>query len=113
MTNEQSETAFPPPELDPEGYLKNRLAWSAEIAQWLAAKEGIPLTPAHWEILILLRKFYDRYDHCPNNRILVNYIKKELGDEKGTSLYLLKLFPDAPAKRAARLAGLPKPTHCL
>ncbi|MCZ6459336.1 MAG: TusE/DsrC/DsvC family sulfur relay protein, partial [Gammaproteobacteria bacterium] len=37
----------------------------------------------------------------------------QLGAEKGTSIYLLKLFPGSPAKLLAKIAGLPRPTNCL
>ncbi|HEY6610019.1 MAG TPA: TusE/DsrC/DsvC family sulfur relay protein, partial [Pseudomonas sp.] len=33
--------------------------------------------------------------------------------EKGNSLHLNKLFHGTPAKLAAKLAGLPKPTNCI
>ena len=46
-------------------------------------------------------------------RILVKQVGLQLGKEKGTSLYLLQLFPGSPAKIASKIAGLPKPTNCL
>ena len=46
-------------------------------------------------------------------RPLVKAVAQALGPEKGRSVYLLRLFPDSPAKVAARLAGLPKPANCL
>jgi tRNA 2-thiouridine synthesizing protein E len=46
-------------------------------------------------------------------RVLVKLVARELGREKGNSLYLLRLFPDSPAKLAAKIAGLPRPTNCL
>jgi tRNA 2-thiouridine synthesizing protein E len=46
-------------------------------------------------------------------RILVKTVGEKLGPDKGQSLYLLKLFPGSPAKVAAKIAGLPKPTNCL
>ena len=46
-------------------------------------------------------------------RPLVKYIGQELGKDKGSSLYLLSLFPGSPARLASKLAGLPKPDNCL
>jgi tRNA 2-thiouridine synthesizing protein E len=43
----------------------------------------------------------------------VSLVRRELGEEKGRSVYLLTLFPGSPAKLAARIAGLPRPEHCL
>ena len=40
---------------DSRGFLIDSQVWNAEIAQALAAEEGIKLTPAHWEVLDFLR----------------------------------------------------------
>ncbi|ANG62680.1 sulfur relay protein TusE [Marinobacterium aestuarii] len=100
-------------ELDNEGYLRDLSQWSPQIAEALAAEIPLQLSDAHWEILYLLRDFYQRFEHAPAMRPLVKTVSLSLGPEKGRSIYLLKLFPDSPAKLAARLAGLPKPTNCL
>ncbi|OUS26034.1 sulfurtransferase TusE [Gammaproteobacteria bacterium 45_16_T64] len=99
--------------LDKEGYLELLSDWDEEVAKQLAANDAISLTPAHWEVIYLLRDFHNEFEHAPAMRILVKAAKKKLGDEKGTSIYLLGLFPDSPAKRAAKIAGLPRPTNCL
>lgn len=99
--------------LDPEGYLVKQDQWSKPVAEMLADDEGLSLTQAHWEIIEVVRDFYQRYEMAPAMRPLVKAAKNALGDEKGTSIYLIKLFPGSPAKRIARLAGLPKPTNCL
>ena len=46
-------------------------------------------------------------------RALVKYVRLRLGDDKGRSIYLLRLFPGSPAKIGSRIAGLPKPANCL
>lgn len=101
------------PPLDADGCLADYRDWSPAVAEALAAQEDILLSDAHWEILHLLRAFYTRYDMAPSMRALVKFIKQELGPERGNSLYLLQLFPDSPAKRGCRIAGLPKPENCL
>jgi len=100
-------------ELDNEGYLKNLADWSETVACAIAEKDGIILTSEHWEIIHALRDFYQTHEHAPAMRPFVKWIAQKFGPEKGSSLYLLKLFPESPAKRAARIAGLPKPTNCL
>ncbi|AZF22014.1 TusE/DsrC/DsvC family sulfur relay protein [Pseudomonas sp. R3-52-08] len=100
-------------ELDKDGYLVDLDAWSAEIAGALAAAESLELTPDHWEILELLRGFYAQYQLSPATRPLIKYVALNLGPEKGNSLHLNKLFNGTPAKLAAKLAGLPRPTNCL
>lgn len=99
--------------LDPEGYLVDLDDWTPDVAQALAAREGRVLNDEHWEIIEVLRDFYGRYDMAPAMRPLVKAVGQSLGPEKGKSLYLMRLFPESPAKVAARLAGLPKPTNCL
>ena len=75
--------------------------------------EHIDLSDAHWEILQLLRDYYTAYDSSPAMRALVKYTRLRLGEEKGRSIYLLRLFPGSPAKIGSKIAGLPKPANCL
>lgn len=99
--------------VDKEGYLLDLGDWSVEIAEELALREGLSLTPEHWEILHALRDFHAEFQLSPANRPLIKYIAQTLGPEKGNSLHLNLLFKGSPAKLAAKLAGLPKPTNCL
>ena len=99
--------------LDQEGYLTDLKDWTPEVASLLAAQDGIALTDEHWEVLDAIRIFYDTFAMAPSQRPFVKHIANTLGKEKGNSLYLLKLFPESPAKVAARIAGLPRPTNCF
>ncbi|MES2821836.1 MAG: TusE/DsrC/DsvC family sulfur relay protein [Pseudomonadota bacterium] len=100
-------------ELDQDGYLLDLGAWSPAVAEILAAREGLSLSPEHWEVLELLRGFYQQFQLSPATRPLIKYTALKLGPEKGNSLHLNRLFKGTPAKLAAKLAGLPKPTNCL
>ncbi|WP_444945145.1 TusE/DsrC/DsvC family sulfur relay protein [Microbulbifer sp. VTAC004] len=99
--------------LDKEGYLRDLKDWSPDVAEQLAAAEGIKLTDAHWEVIELLQDFYRQFDLSPAMRPLVKFIGQHLGADKGRSIYLMQLFPPSPAKVASKIAGLPKPTNCL
>lgn len=99
--------------LDKEGYLQNLDDWSEAVAIKIARAENISLSPGHWEVIRLLRVFYNRHQIAPANRALVSLVKKELGAEKGRSVYLMRLFRGSPAKTASKIAGLPKPDNCL
>ncbi|MDX1297844.1 MAG: TusE/DsrC/DsvC family sulfur relay protein [Pseudomonas sp.] len=99
--------------LDKDGYLIELADWTEATAEALAQREGITLSAEHWEILRLVRSFYAEFQLSPANRPLVKFIASKLGPEKGNSLNLNRLFNGAPAKLAAKLAGLPKPTNCL
>lgn len=101
------------PATDHEGFLLELGDWNETVAEQIASAEGIQLTDEHWAIIRLLRDFYQQYQISPAMRILVKQVKTELGAEKGSSLYLLGLFPGSPAKLASKIAGLPKPTNCL
>ena len=100
-------------ELDKDGFLVDLNDWSAEVASALATAEGIELSPEHWEVLDLLRAFYQEFQLSPATRPLIKYTALKLGPDKGNSLHLNRLFKGTPAKLAAKLAGLPKPTNCL
>ncbi|WP_455825359.1 TusE/DsrC/DsvC family sulfur relay protein [Pseudomonas graminis] len=100
-------------ELDKDGYLVDLNDWSVDAANALAAAEGLELTADHWQILDLLRGFYAEFQLSPATRPLIKYTALKLGPEKGNSLHLNKLFNGTPAKLAAKLAGLPRPTNCL
>ncbi|MBF8745146.1 TusE/DsrC/DsvC family sulfur relay protein [Pseudomonas putida] len=99
--------------LDKDGFLVDLQDWSPAVAEALAAREAIALTPDHWEILELLRAFYAEYQLSPATRPLIKYTALKLGVEKGNSPHLNRLFNGTPAKLAAKLAGLPKPTNCI
>lgn len=98
---------------DGDGFLEHYEEWDATIAIAIAAKENIALTDAHWEVLNLLRDFYQQFEQSPAMRALVKYVGQQLGKDKGNSIYLLKLFPGSPAKIASKIAGLPRPENCL
>ncbi|WP_207938160.1 TusE/DsrC/DsvC family sulfur relay protein [Pseudomonas sp. 51_B] len=100
-------------ELDKDGFLVDLSDWSAEVASALAAAEDIALTPEHWEVLELLRSFYAEFQLSPATRPLIKYTALKLGADKGNSLHLNRLFKGTPAKLAAKLSSLPKPTTCL
>lgn len=101
--------------LDRDGYLKRLDDWNETVAEQLAASEGIQMTPAHWEIIHVLRRFYRETQHSPANRVLAKLVARELGDEKGRSIYLMGLFRGrgSPALLATRIAGLPRPRNCF
>lgn len=101
------------PERDKEGYLLNLDTWNEQVAEALAHEEGIELSAEHWALIELIRDFYRSYEVSPAMRVLVKHTRERLGEDKGNSLYLLQLFPGSPAKVLAKIAGLPRPTHCL
>lgn len=100
-------------ETDNEGYLANLDDWSEGLANEIAGRESLTLTPAHWEIVNFLRRGYEETGVVPNIRQLQKLLAKEYGPERSDKAYLYDLFPYGPAKQACRIAGLPKPTGCV
>ncbi len=99
--------------LDKEGFLVDLGEWTNAMALELAKREGIELTDEHWAVIAVLRDFHQATGVSPSMRPLVKLVSERLGAEKGTSIYLLSLFPGSPAKLAAKIGGLPRPTNCL
>ena len=100
-------------ETDPLGYLLDVNQWNQDVALAIAEKENLQLTEAHWEVIHFVRDFYKEDKTSPAIRMLVKAMAQKLGEDKGNSRYLQRLFPDGPAKQATKLAGLPKPAKCL
>lgn len=100
------------PPTDNEGFLRNLDDWSEANAVELARLDNLQLTEEHWDIIHLVRSYYETYRLFPQNRVLVKRIGEELGKDKGTSIYLMTLFSGKPAKVLARVSGLPKPPNC-
>lgn len=99
--------------LDKDGFLVDLADWNEPVAEALADREDLALEADHWEILWLLREFYAEFQLSPATRPLIKYTALKLGAEKGNSMHLNRLFKGPPAKLAAKLAGLPKPSNCL
>lgn len=104
--------------LDVEGHLHDLSVWTPEVAEAMAKHEHRTLTAEHWEIINIVRDFYAKFELVPAMRPLVKAVKGVLGEGKGSSMYLMSLFPEgeqrqeSPARIVARLAGLPRPTNC-
>ncbi|RTZ62549.1 MAG: sulfur relay protein DsrC [Gammaproteobacteria bacterium] len=94
-------------ETDDNGNLVNYLDWNEEVAEAMAAAEGIELTPDHWELLNYLREEYtENGNNQPMERAILKGMSKRLG-KKVSSKDMYTLFPHAPSKQGNRIAGLP------
>jgi tRNA 2-thiouridine synthesizing protein E len=101
--------------LDAEGYLEDLAQWNCDLAEAFAQSIDLALTESHWELIHLMRRFYQEFDLSPAMRPFIKYVTLHLGADKGKSIYLMQLFPGegSPVKRIALIAGLPKPDNCL
>jgi TusE/DsrC/DsvC family sulfur relay protein len=96
-----------PVDVDGEGFLTDAAQWNDEIAQAIAAQNGIPeLTDRHWLVVRYMRDRYLQTGNAPSIR--------SLGKESGVPVKeLYQLFPRGPAKLAAKIGGIPKPKGCI
>lgn len=94
-------------EVDAEGYLLKSAEWDETIAQAIAIDEGIKeLQADHWKVIHFMRKVYAEKGDGPTIR--------QLTKESGVDTKMLyHLFPQGPAKKAAKIAGIPKPHGCI
>ena len=93
-------------ERDADGHLKNQSDWNEDVAAELAREEDIVLTERHWAVINFMRTEFDEKGDAPSIR--------KLTKESGVSVKeLYQLFPKGPAKKAAKIAGLPKPKGCI
>jgi dissimilatory sulfite reductase related protein len=96
-----------PVDLDAEGFLADPAQWNEQIAEEIAHQNGIAeLTDRHWQVVRFMRDRYLTTGTAPSIR--------SLGKESGVPVKeLYQLFPKGPAKLAAKIGGIPKPTGCI
>lgn len=90
-----------------DGYLINSADWNTNIADEIAKEEGIEeLSDRHMIVVNFMRQVFESTGDGPSIRKLT----KESGVP---TKELYQLFPKGPAKKAARIAGIPKPKGCI
>ena len=98
-------------ERDPEGFLRQLDTWEPPVAEAIAADLGIQLTDAHWEVIEVVRSFYQDYGLSPINRVTQKLLRSQL-DPSFDSIKLMQLFGGRARRHLAQIAGLPKPSDC-
>ena len=96
-----------PVDVDAEGFMTDSNQWNEQIAGAIAAANGVAeLTDRHWLVVRFMRDRYLQAGTAPSIR--------SLGNESGVPVKeLYQLFPKGPAKLAAKIGGIPKPTGCI
>jgi TusE/DsrC/DsvC family sulfur relay protein len=94
-------------DVDAEGFLTDPAQWNEDLARMIASDNGIrELTDRHWLVIRFMRSRYLQTGTAPSIR--------SLGKESGVPVKeLYQLFPKGPAKLAAKIGGIPKPTGCI
>jgi len=94
-------------ELDSDGFFVDPSQWNGECAVKMAQALGFnELTDAHWTLIRYSRQEYLDKTVAPNMRKLC------AGSGVATK-EVFKLFPVAPAKTIAKIAGIHKPVGCI
>jgi tRNA 2-thiouridine synthesizing protein E len=101
-----AETILETVEFDSDGFMTDPNAWKPEIGESIAEKVGIPLTDRHWVVINFARNEFENNGEPPTLRRITKRT-----DVSTKEIY--KLFPGGPAKMAAMIAGLGKPTGCI
>jgi len=92
-------------DVNDEGYMTNRSQWTKDVAAAIAKEEGVELTEKHYPVIEYLR---DR--SAKGESLTIRSVGTSgLIDIKG----FYQLFPGAPMKKAAKIAGIPKPASCV
>jgi tRNA 2-thiouridine synthesizing protein E len=93
-------------DFDEEGYMVDPNAWTPDIGRAIAAREDLGLTDRHWVVINFVRQEFETNGEPPTLRRITKRT-----DVNTKELY--QLFPGGPAKRAAMVSGLGKPTGCI
>ena len=80
-------------QLSPDGSLANLSDWNVDVCREMAAREGLKLSQAHWEIIDIMRQYFATYNISPISKLLKKEIAESLGAQKATDDYLMSLFP--------------------
>ncbi len=89
-----------------DGHLADPSAWSRPLGETLAKESGITLDAERWALIEVARADFATTHASPNILRLTQVAHV-------TTKNLYHLFPKAPARTIAKIAGLPKPAGCL
>lgn len=92
-------------DVNEEGYMTDASQWTKEIAEGIAAEEGVELTDKHFELIEFLR------NKVANGETLTIRGIGKSGVVNAKEFYAM--FPGAPLKKATKISGVPKPTSCI
>ena len=91
---------------DDEGFMVDASAWTEEIGQAIAEALEVHLTDRHWQVINFARSDFEASGEPPTLRRITQQTEVSMKE-------MYQLFPDGPAKIAANIAGLMKPTGCI
>ncbi len=91
------------------GYLVSQDDWDRDVAEAIAASEGLALSQDHWDVIGYLRDAYFNHNgEQPNNRAILKAMQDKWAGRQVDNKTLFDLFPGNPSKQAGKIAGLPE-----
>ena len=93
-------------DFDDEGFMVDASKWNKEVGEAIAEALEVKLSDRHWQVINFAREDFENSGEPPTLR----RITKQTGVDMKE---IYQLFPDGPAKLAANIAGLKKPTGCI
>jgi len=89
-----------------DGHLADPGAWTRSLAVTIAAAQGLQLGEGQWKLVDFAREEYLQKKASPNIRRITQATGIPTRE-------IYAMFPKAPGRTIARIAGIPKPTGCL
>ncbi|MBL8613817.1 MAG: TusE/DsrC/DsvC family sulfur relay protein [Myxococcales bacterium] len=89
-----------------DGHLADATVWSEDLALRIAAAQGVVMAEAQWTVVRFARADFEQTGVSPNIRRITQGTQLATKD-------LYALFPKAPARTVAKIAGIPKPAGCI
>lgn len=92
---------------DAQGFLADPESWTEDLGKAIAHDMHLPeLSAEAWGLVHAARAEWRQSGQAPNIRRLSAVSKLDVKD-------IYRLFPHAPGKTVARVAGIPKPVGCI
>lgn len=91
-----------------KGLLASFHDWDNDLAEALAADDGIELTDCHWTVINFMREYYAFHEIPPSPKVMIRAIGTQVSMHTPcTRRTLDNLFPEGGCRQACRIAGLP------
>jgi len=105
-TNGHASTVIDGISFTADGHLADASQWTRALAENIATREGVALTAEHWRLVEAARNDFLQNKAAANIRKLT-----QISGLPTKEIYAL--FPKAPGRTIAKIAGTPKPVGCI
>ena len=89
-----------------DGHLRDPAQWTPDLGVKIAALQGLELDEPRWALVRFARAEFETKGAAPNIRRITQGANVSTKD-------VYALFPKAPGRTIARIAGIPKPVGCI